>query len=193
MYIYIYIYRGYIPLVTENSFTHRTVQLILQTVQLTGATQILKIFPVSLALSKGDKTSYSQENGSPTLEPLSASLWHLTFISWLSLSRCHRVNLVLDIPTWKVMTVMKCLWQKRSVKLPSAQYTFLRMSCKAFPFDRREQESCFQSGKKQKGSATSVGKCLWQRDFLDLASVLKNVKRRRAVLLAYPQTTTINS
>lgn len=74
-----YSLRGYItsvqiPLVTDNSFTHRTVQLILQIVQLTGATQILKVFPVSQALSKGDKTSYSQENGSLILEPLSSSL-----------------------------------------------------------------------------------------------------------------------
>ena len=64
-----YSLRGYItsvqiPLVTDNSFSHRTAQLILQIVQLTGATQILKVFPVSQALSKGDKTSYSQENGS---------------------------------------------------------------------------------------------------------------------------------
>ena len=75
----LYSLRGYItsvqiPLVTDNSLTPRIVRLILRIVQLTGATQILKVFPVSQALSKGDKISYFQENGSRTLEPLSASL-----------------------------------------------------------------------------------------------------------------------
>lgn len=75
----LYSLRGYItsvqiPLVTDNSLTPRIVLLILRIVQLTGATQILKVFPVSQALSKGDKISYFQENGSRTLEPLSASL-----------------------------------------------------------------------------------------------------------------------
>lgn len=58
--------------------------------------QRLKVFSICQALPRDDKTSYSQENNSPTLEPYSATLQHLTLVSWFSLLRCHRVTSVLD-------------------------------------------------------------------------------------------------
>lgn len=63
--------------------------------------QRLKVFSICQALPRDDKTSYSQENDSPTLEPYSASLQHLTLVSWFSLLRCHRASSVLDTHVWK--------------------------------------------------------------------------------------------